>query len=116
MISELAPQIEAFLLEAHGWVSAMAVCARFGIPKRALRGLHGKPGICAQFAISGVKGYKHIKYCPDSEFNRSDRRLRNHSISQLLAARQRRRYRQRLLKSNPPVQVEKTTGQVVMPL
>lgn len=113
-MNEVAQQIEAFLVSQHRWVKSDELCQRFGIRERALRAIDGKPGLCSEFAISGDKGFKHVKHATDDEFRRADQRSRKHAIGEFVSARLRRRYRQRLLSVRPPPIHEATTGQVVM--
>ena len=113
----LAARIERYLLATRGWVTAAELQQQFGISERALRALDGKPGLCSEFAISGNKGFKHVKYASDDEFTRADKRVRKHAIGELIGARLRKRYRQRLLTPAPPKpQFERATGQAVMSL
>ena len=115
-MNELAQQIEKHLLETHGWVTAWELQSKFGIGERALRALDGKPGLCSEFAISGNKGFKHVQYATDAEFDRSYKRARKHGIAELIGARLRKRYRERLLAPAPAPIHERTTGQAVMSL
>jgi hypothetical protein len=115
-MSPLAQQIERHLLEAKSWISAWELQLKFGIGQRALRAINGKPGLCSEFAISGNKGFKHVQYATDAEFTRADQRVRKHAIGELIGARLRRRYRQRLVSANPAPLHEKATGQGVMSL
>lgn len=112
----LQSQIEAHLLERRGWVTGAELQKEFGISDRALRALDGKPGLCSEFAISGNKGFKHVKYASDDEFTRADKRVRKHAIGELIGARLRKRYRQRLLTAPPKPVFERATGQAVMSL
>ncbi len=115
-MSDLAHQIELYLLRAGGWVSGHDLSLVFGVNERALRRQGDQAGLCSEFAIShSWKGFRHAKNATLEEFEEADRRVRKHGISELVGARNRRRYRQRLLTSPPPVPVtEVATGQVVM--
>jgi hypothetical protein len=115
-MSPLAQQIEKHLLAARGWVTAADLAVTFGIGERALRAMNGAPGLCSEFAISGNKGFKHVQYATDAEFTRADQRVRKHAIGELVGARLRRRYRNRLLAPKPAPLHEKATGQGVMSL
>jgi|GEM_PF-3572708 len=115
-MSPLAEQIEKYLLEARGWVTAWELQSKFAIGQRALRALDGKPGLCSEFAISGNKGFKHVQYATDAEFDRSYGRARKHAIAELVGARLRKRYRERLIAVKPPPVHERATGQGVMTL
>ena len=115
-MNDQAKEIERFLLERRGWVTASELEKEFGINDRALRALDGKPGLCSEFAISGNKGFKHVRYATDTEFDRSYQRSRKHAIGELIGARLRKRYRQRLLTAPPKPVFERSTGQAVMSL
>ena len=115
-MSPLAQQIEKHLLEARGWVTTAELEMKFGIRDRALRTLNGKPGLCSEFAISGNKGFKHVQYATDAEFERSYQRARKHAIAELVGARLRKLYRERLVAVKPPPAHERATGQGVMTL
>jgi hypothetical protein len=110
-----ARQIEGYLLRAGGWVSSRDLQLVFGISERALRRDGNQPGLCSEFAISGVKGFRHVKNATDEEFSESYRRARKHGIGELVGARKRKAYRERLLTTPPPEPVlEIATGQAVM--
>jgi hypothetical protein len=113
-VSRLAQEIEAFLLATHRWVKSDELAEKFEIRPRVLRALGEKPGICSEFAISSDKGFKHVKHATESEFSHFYRRVRKHAIAELVGARRRRRYRERLLKEKPAPIHEKATGQFVM--
>lgn len=115
-MNPLAEQIEKHLLEARGWVKSFDLQIKFGVGERQLRALDGKPGLCSEFAISGNKGFKHVRYATDAEFTRSYQRARKHAIAELVGARLRKRYRERLVSVKPPPAHERATGQGVMTL
>jgi hypothetical protein len=110
----LATKIEQFLFANPRWVKSEELAERFGIRPRVLRALGEKPGICSEFAISSDKGFKHVKHATESEFLHFYRRVRRHAIAELVGARRRRRYRERLLTEKPPPLHETVTGQEVM--
>ena len=112
----LATNIEKFLLDNRRWVKSDELCHHFGVRQRQLRALGDQPGICSEFAISSDKGFKHVQHATNDEFQHSYRRVRRHAIFELIGARRRRRYRQRLLLSKPEPLHEKVTGQAVMAL
>jgi hypothetical protein len=113
-MNELAQKIEAFLLDNHRWVKSDEICQKFEVRPRQLRALDDQPGLCSEFAISGDKGFKHVAHATPDEFHRSYRRSRKHGIAELIGARRRRRYRERLLIEKPPPLHERVTGQAVM--
>ena len=108
-----ASQVEAFLLAERRWVSSAEICERFGIKKRALRQIDGQPGLCSEFAVSGDKGYRHIAFATDTEFERWQRRLRTHAIGELVRVRNARRKRKSLL-APKPVPAMTREGQVLL--
>ena len=112
----LTAQIEAYLQENRHWIPAEEICAKFGVHDRALRGLGKRPGLCSEFAISGDKGLKHIRYSTDAEWERFEHRIRNHSIGQLIRIKKLRRLRQSYTTATtrPPVVFEKITGQALL--
>lgn len=110
----MAQQIEAFLLANRRWVKSDELSTKFEIRPRVLRALGDRPGICSEFAISSDKGFKHVKHATEAEFSHFYRRVRKHAIAELVGARRRRRYRERLLIENPAPIHEKSTGQGVM--
>jgi len=112
----LSSDIEQFLLANHRWVKSEELCDRFGIRPRELRALGDRPGLCSEFAISGDKGFKHVRHATAEEFNRAYRRARQHGIAELIGARRRRNYRNRLLAEKPKPVHELATGQGVMTL
>lgn len=113
-MTDLARQIESFLLANRRWVKSEELCERFEIRQRQLRALGDEPGLCSEFAISGDKGFKHVLHATNDEFERSYQRSRRHGIGELIGARRRRRYRDRLLIEKPTPLHEKATGQAVM--
>jgi len=114
-MNEIAAQIEVFLLENRHWIPSAEICARFGLrDDRALRGLGKNPGLCTKFSISGDKGFKHVRYATDAEWDRFEHRLHNHAVSELTHLRDLRRLRQSYTVSRPPVVFEKTTGQALL--
>ena len=112
-MNDLADKIEQFLLANRRWVKSDELRERFGIRERQLRALGDQPGICSEFAISSDKGFKHVRHASEGEFTHSYKRVRRHAIMELLGARRRRRYRERLL-IDKPSPIHDRTGQVVM--
>lgn len=107
----LPHDIEAYLLEHRGWVPAHELCQKFGIRQRKLRGLYGSPGLCSEFAISSDKGYRHVKYATDTEWERFAARMREHATGELKRRRRLQLKRAALLKPNvaPPTQKDGQT-------
>lgn len=117
-MSEVAHQIEIYLLRAGGWVAGRDLSLVFGVNERALRRDGAQPGLCSEFAIShSRKGFKHVKNATAEEFAEADERVRKHARSEFYGAQKRKRYRARLLTEPPPEPVfEVSTGQSVMGL
>lgn len=111
-MNETAAAIEAFLLSAQGWVSSSTLCAKFDVKERALRADGNEPGLCTTFAISGDKGFRHIRHATDEEFDRFYARGRNHGIRQLVRLRRLRRARANLVVRQPPP--ETPSGQFLL--
>lgn len=111
-----AAEIDEYLLGAGGWVPAAEICARFQVNERALRGLGERPGLCSAFAISGDKGFKHIRHATPGEWERFSSRLKQHAISELVRIKRLRLKRAAFLVQRPPVTFEKNSGQAVLVL
>jgi hypothetical protein len=117
MSADLSRQIENFLLHAGGWISGRDIAIAFGIEERALRRTGGRPGLCSEFAIShSRRGFKHVRNASDAEFSESYRQSRKHAIAEMVSARKRKSYRERLLTEPPDPILEVSTGQSVMRL
>ena len=82
-------RIEEYLLSQplSGWVKADVLCARFDINQRQLRKVGNQPGLCSAFAISGDKGFKHVKRASKTEYLQFKHRLRKHAIAELSRVR-----------------------------
>jgi hypothetical protein len=59
----------------------------------------------------GTKDSSTSQYATDAEFTRADKRVRKHTIGELIGARLRRSYRNRLLAAKPAPLHEKATAQ-----
>ena len=115
-MTELATQIEALLLTEHRWFSTEELCRRFDLHPdgRAFRQVGDHPGLCTEFAVSGNKGFKHIFYSTDGEWDRFSTRIRNHSIRQLVKIKILRLKRNSRTVTKAPLVYEKTTGQAIL--
>jgi hypothetical protein len=115
-MSDTAYQVELYLLRVGDWVTGRDLSLVFGVSERELRRDGSRPGLCSEFAIShSRRGFKHVKCATTEEFEESYRRSRKHGISELVGARKRKRYRERLLTTPPPRPVfEVATGQAVV--
>ena len=110
-MSDVARQIEAFLLEHRGGVNAAVLCERFGVKERALRGLNGEPGLIGVWAVRGDKGFRHVQHATMEERDRCCQRLRKHGLGEWVLARDiRRRWNNvRKPKAVPPMTREGQT-------
>jgi hypothetical protein len=75
---------EQYLLENDGWVPAKMLASIFGLNERLLRGEDSPIRHCA---ISGDKGYRHIRCATEAEIDHYYSRLRKHAIEELRHAR-----------------------------
>ena len=81
--SEKSAEVEAFLLRETTWVRSDAICLRFQVRERYLRAFGDQPGICSAFAISGMKGFRHIRCCTDAEWMEFRMQLNAHATSEM---------------------------------
>lgn len=95
-MSELAARIEDYLLQEKRWVPARELVERFGIRQRAFRRLGTKEGLCSNFAISGDKGYMHVRHASEKAWERCKARLRAHAIGELTRLKHLRQRREAL--------------------
>lgn len=59
--------LEKFLQERHRWVSSAEICEHFRLSDdRPFRRINGRPGLMADFAISGNRGFKHVDFATDA--------------------------------------------------
>ena len=114
MPDDLANRVEAFLLDRQGWVPAVEICTEFGLQERALRATGTRPGLCSDCAISGDKGFRHVRHATDEEFAHAFARMRRHALRELVHARQLRRRRRAAVVSRPPLVFERATGQALL--
>ena len=115
MEEDLIKQIEAYLLEARGWVSSEALCAQFGLKDdRPLRSTAGVPGLCSAFAISGDNGFKHVLRASTTEWLRFKHRLRKHGIQELVRVRELDRVRHEATRQVADITFERDTGQALL--
>ena len=101
MPNERAQLIEAYLLAARGWVSAVELCTAFNVSKRDLRARDGRPGLCSEYAISGNRGFRHVAHCTKDEFERSCHRITEHAEAELRRVTQQRLKRASALATAP---------------
>ncbi|MBI3985405.1 MAG: hypothetical protein HY343_00665 [Lentisphaerae bacterium] len=114
----MSDDISAYLMERRAWVSARELCLRFGLRPRQLRAVDDVPGLCSRCAISGNKGYKHVSLATPSEWAAHYGRERKHNIMALVNLRAKRSLRMSLSHhlSQPPLYIEKVSGQYLLPL
>ena len=115
---DLEQRIEDYLLEAtgDGWIKSKVLCARFEIKERQLRKVGSTPGLCSGFAISGDKGFKHVKRASKTEFLRFKHGMRKHAVSELRRVRDldQRRHQVTTTIKRPAITTEKDSGQVLL--
>ena len=115
-MNDLAPQIEAFLLAAGGWVPAGVLCAQFNVGERALRCVERKPGLVSEFAISGDKGLKHVENATKAEWLRFKARILYHATGELRRLRRLAARRNALQRQRGSVVTEKDSDQILFSL
>jgi hypothetical protein len=101
------------LLDAADWVPAKVICARFCIDERGLRASGDQPGLLDDFAVSGNKGYKHVRNLTSVEVEAVEHRLRSHAVAQLVKLRRWKSARKNNFTGLKP-RFERHTGQGVM--
>jgi hypothetical protein len=115
-MTDLAAQIEQYLLTRAEWVPAREICQRFGISdERSLRATADRPGLLDLFAVSSSAGFKHHRHLPTDEWLPIKHRLRRHAIAELRKAARWTRSRHNILTSRAPT-YERHTGQIILPL
>lgn len=114
MDTDLVQEIESWLIDERRWVRAAEICQRFNVGERALRSIGEKPGILSHCAISGDRGFKHVKHATPLEWERFERRIRGHGIAELVRVKRLRLLRKELKDPRKPLPVEKGTNQTVM--
>lgn len=114
--SILARQIELFLLDRGTWISAQEICIKFGISERDLRATGEHPGICDEYALSSHKGYKHLSLVDTAEFLPIKHRMLAHAIGEVRKVKRWTSARLNCKWEIKPTQVEKHTGQKLLPL
>ena len=115
MSDDLAARIDAFLLARQDWVSAAEICVEFGVADRALRATGRRHGLCSECAISGDKGFRHVRHATDEEFTKAYGRMRRHGLGELVHARKLLRKRLAVVVPRPPLVFERATGQALLP-
>lgn len=120
MSSELATQIEIFLLLAGDWVPVEDICARFGIPERQLRADSGRRPLCRHFAISssrnGKNGLKHLSLCTTAERLAYKHNRRKRLVAEARALAEYNTALKNCLTGKRPDQIERHTGQGLLSL
>ncbi len=111
-------RIEEFLLlsPGDGWVRGKDLCARFDLNDRQLRKVGNQEGLCSAFAISGDKGFKHVKLASRLEYKQFKHRLRKHAINELRRVAKLDHRRNHVYKTtkNPQFLCEANSGQGLM--
>ncbi len=106
--------IELYLLMKADWVSSRELCQRFNVSERKFRSSNGHAGLCSDFAISGDKGFKHVRHATASEFDDFVSRIRSHGIAELTRVRVLRQTRSNIQSGHPAF--EKFSGQGMLPV
>ena len=112
MIPNLAPLIEAYLLEKGGWVSTQTICEHFAVDPRELRSIGKVPGLCSRFAVSGMRGYIHYKHATTEEKLAMKHRKYRHAIAEIRSFKIVEKAWQAETLPTTPYATEKTTGQL----
>lgn len=116
IFTSLTNMIEAFLLRQTDWIPAATLVARYNLAsERELRATGDKPGLCSAFAISGVKGFRHVRCCTQAEFEEFHERIRKHGIGELVRAARLRRLRGNVVRDNASVVDGQTIAGAVAP-
>jgi hypothetical protein len=110
----IAGQIERHLLSRADWVSAAELCSAFSVDERQFRQDGDLPGLCTGYAISGPKGFKHVKSATTAEWLSFKHRLRRHGVQELIRVRRLDRARSALKRTITSFVVEADSGQVLM--
>lgn len=119
-MTELATQIEAYLLARGGWVPAIEICKRFSIPDRLLRQDGRRPGLLDNCAVSstrgGQSGFIHHRFLPTEQWLPIKHRLLRHGISEIRRVRRWDQARRNILSGPRTELTEAHTGQTLLPL
>jgi hypothetical protein len=111
---DLAPQIEAFLMERGTWVTTQEICGHFGCDPRDLRSVGKVPGLCSRFAVSGMRGYIHYKFATVKDKLTLKHRKYRHAISQIRSFKMVEKSWQAESLPTTPYHTEKSTGQSLL--
>jgi hypothetical protein len=113
---DLADQIEIFLIDTGDWTPASVLCARFSLDQRTLRAHGDRPGLLDHCAVSSHLGYKHISRLTTEEWLAVKHRLRRHAAGQFRKTKRWDQARHNSLTGLKPHQIERHTGQHLLPL
>lgn len=114
---ELKTQIEVWLLTQTDWVPSAVICERFQVDERKLRASNGHPGLLTEFAISHSRlGYKHVRHATKEEYIEARSQAVSHIKSDAKRVRGWDQRRQTEKVGLRPHQVEKFTGQILLPV
>jgi hypothetical protein len=118
--TELAAQIEIFLLAAGEHVPVKTLCDHFGIPERLLRADGKRRPLCHRFAISssknGENGLKHIRHCTTAERLAYKHARKKVLIANARALQEYDRALHNCLTGKHPNKIERHTGQGLLPI
>ncbi len=116
MNTDLAPLIEAYLLDQGGWVATQTICEHFAVDPRDLRSIGKVPGLCSRFAVSGMRGYIHIRHASIEDKLAMKHRVYKHALSQIRGFKVTERAWQGVTIPAFPYPIEKATGQTLLPV
>lgn len=94
--------IEKYLLARPTWVPAAELASAFDVHERELRARSTNEGMCSAFAISGNKGFMHVKHATAAEWQDFDERLSSHGLSELTRVARLRDLRNHYLNAAAP--------------
>jgi len=115
-LTSLQLRIEQLLLDRKDWVQAEELCTIFGVQERQLRAIGHTPGLLDLFAVSSHLGYRHVATLDIDDFAKARHRLRRHAAAQFKKARRWSLARSRSLIGLAPTQIERHSGQSILPL
>jgi hypothetical protein len=112
-----AHDLQRWLLLQPGWVSAAEICAHFHVVERELRTDGEDPGLCTEFAISGARGYRHVRNATRLEWLGFKFRLLRHAISEFRRVRHLSQVRHNITRAGVGAyRVEADSGQILLPV
>lgn len=118
--ADLVYQLEAFLLLQGTWVPMSEICQRFGVEERSLRATATRRAVFANFAISsstpGQNGLKHMSFTTVAERLAYKHNRRRRLVAEVRALRDYETALHNCLTGQRAAQIERHTGQSLLPL